>query len=73
MRSDSTTWCAPKRLEDGRTIYGGAARNVRLKDCGGVNAIIESAILHALDKSEKSYTQKSAANDNVFPLKKKKA
>ena len=28
-------WCKPFKLEDNRTIYGGAARNARIKQGGG--------------------------------------
>ena len=34
-------WCAKLVLDDGRIIYGGAARNVRLSRAGGVQQIID--------------------------------
>lgn len=33
-------WCRSLDLPDGRTISGGAARNVRLSKCGGVEQVL---------------------------------
>lgn len=34
------TWCEPLNMPDGRTVYGGAARNVRIANFGGMPAIL---------------------------------
>ncbi|WP_015077968.1 hypothetical protein [Vreelandella arctica] len=33
-------WCRPLDLPDGRTVSGGAARNVRLAEGGGVEQVL---------------------------------
>ena len=40
-------WCKPYKLEDNRTIYGGASRNARIKQGGGLQKLLQDAALEA--------------------------
>lgn len=35
------SWCSPVRAKTGNIVSGGAARNVRISDAGGMDEIIE--------------------------------
>lgn len=35
------SWCSPVRAKTGNIVSGGAARNVRISDAGGMDQIIE--------------------------------
>jgi hypothetical protein len=38
----SKDWISPPLLKDGKLIYGGAARNARIKEAGGMEHILEA-------------------------------
>lgn len=40
-------WCAKAIARSGAIVSGGAARNVRIAECGGVGEIIESVARRA--------------------------
>lgn len=43
------TWCKPVRAKSGLTVYGGAARNVRIAAGGGMNEIIMKSAIRAAE------------------------
>ncbi len=43
------TWCRPVRTKSGLTVYGGAARNVRISASGGMDKIIMKAAIRAAE------------------------
>ena len=44
------SWCKKLKV-DGKTISGGAARNVRIARSGGMDNIITAAVKFALDRA----------------------
>lgn len=38
----SDSWCAKVKAKSGIIVFGGAARNVRIAECGGMDQIIEA-------------------------------
>lgn len=42
MMRDS--WCRPVKAKTGNWVSGGAARNVRIADAGGMDEILEDAV-----------------------------
>lgn len=42
-------WCKPLQMPDGKTVSGGAARNVRLAAAGGVEQVLRD-FLNVLDE-----------------------
>ncbi len=61
------TWCEPLNMPSGKVIYGGAARNVRIANFGGMPAILTRVFeeASALARPER---KKMA---DVIPLKQK--
>lgn len=57
----SDAWCKPLRTQSGLVLYGGAARNVRIKARGGMEQIIHDVTEHAL------YLADTAAGGEKFP------
>jgi|GEM_PF-1678386 len=51
MSNDS--WCTPLKRRGKKTLYGGAARNVRISACGGIDNIIADAVLGAFEKANR--------------------
>lgn len=41
------SWCAPVITKSGAIVSGGAARNVRIAECGGMDEIVESVATRA--------------------------
>ena len=60
------TWCEPLKMSNGGYVYGGAARNVRIANFGGMPAILSRVFEEASCLKSKS-TQKN----NVVQLRKK--
>ena len=46
-------WCTPLKRRGKKTLYGGAARNVRIAACGGMDNIIADAVLGAFEKANR--------------------
>lgn len=44
-------WCMPLKRKGKPTISGGAARNVRIAESGGMDSIIANAVDFALDQA----------------------
>ncbi len=44
------SWCKKMKV-DGKSIAGGAARNVRIARAGGMDNIIADAVQYALDRA----------------------
>ena len=60
------TWCEPLRLPHGRYVYGGAARNVRIANFGGMPAILTRVFQDA-----SALKSRPTREGNVIPLTKK--
>lgn len=45
MMADS--WCEKTKAKNGRVVYGGAARNVRIANAGGMDQILADVAAHA--------------------------
>jgi len=54
------SWCRPIRAKSGSRVSGGAARNVRIAACGGMDAIVTrvaaKAAREALDEATAAVT-----------------
>jgi hypothetical protein len=59
------TWCEPI-LVDGHWVYGGAARNVRLSEVGGMDAALKEMWMRATVAAEK------CNSSNVVPLRRRR-
>lgn len=44
-------WCMPLKREGKPTISGGAARNVRIAESGGMDSIVASAVEFSLNQA----------------------
>ncbi|MEZ9804371.1 MULTISPECIES: hypothetical protein [Vibrio] len=44
-------WCMPLKREGKSTISGGAARNVRIAESGGMDSIVANAVDFALNQA----------------------
>ena len=64
------SWCKPTFAKNGSPVSGGAARNVRIAACGGMDAIVrnvaEEAAENALNRANLAVRK-----DNLRLLKKK--
>jgi hypothetical protein len=60
------TWCEPLELPNGQTVYGGAARNVRIANFGGMPAILRRVF-------EEASTFRAGGKSRVIPFEKRKA
>ena len=40
INSPNPTWCEPLKLSNGHYVFGGAARNVRIANFGGMPSIL---------------------------------
>lgn len=60
------TWCEPLKMPYGGYVYGGAARNVRIANFGGMPAILTRVFQEA-----SSFKSKPTSENNVVPLMKK--
>lgn len=60
------TWCEPLKMPQGSYVYGGAARNVRIANFGGMPAILTRVFQEA-----SAFKSKPAREDNVIPLMRK--
>jgi len=58
------TWCEPLKMPQGTYVYGGAARNVRIANFGGMPAILARVFEEA-----STFKSKIAHEDNVIPIK----
>lgn len=58
------SWCKPVPAKTGNVVSGGAARNVRISDAGGMDRIIDqvahSAARQALELADVKSRQRSA-------------
>ena len=45
------SWTAPLKRSGKKTISGGAARNVRISNSGGMDAIITDSVRYALNRA----------------------
>ncbi|ATN09677.1 hypothetical protein CRN80_08405 [Pseudomonas sp. FDAARGOS_380] len=61
------TWCEPLKMPQGHYVYGGAARNVRIANAGGMNAILTRIFEEA---SSFKHVPKQHVG-NVIPLRSK--
>ncbi len=56
------SWCSPVRAKTGTIVSGGAARNVRISDAGGMDKIVEDvardAAQRALERSDEMTRQR---------------
>lgn len=59
------SWCKKMKL-DGRTIAGGAARNVRIARAGGMDNIIADAVQYALDRANAAVRGEKKAKVSRF-------
>lgn len=50
MKNDS--WCNPIQARTGKRVSGGAARNVRISACGGMDAIVEDVARKTLEQAD---------------------
>ena len=60
------SWCTKLCLEDGRDLYGGAARNVRIARAGGMENIIRAAVKYALEMADAAVEGKRKAKVSRF-------
>ncbi|MEQ4922236.1 hypothetical protein [Proteus hauseri] len=44
-------WCMPLKRKNKPTIFGGAARNVRIAESGGMDNIVSNAVQFALNRA----------------------
>ena len=65
-------WCDPLHRKNKQTLYGGAARNVRISKSGGMNEIIGDSIRNAFQKADLLASSSNRQN-NVIQLKRKSA
>lgn len=47
------SWCSPVLAKTGNIVSGGAARNVRISDAGGMDTIIEQVARDAASRALK--------------------
>lgn len=59
------SWCQKLRL-NGKTIAGGAARNVRIARAGGMENIIRAAVKYALELADAAVEGKRKAKVSRF-------
>ena len=59
-------WCSELTLEDGKSLYGGAARNVRIARGGGMARIIADAVQYALDRANAAVRGEKQAKVSRF-------
>ena len=52
MSKSKDSWCVPLHRKNKPTLYGGAARNVRISKSGGMDTIIESVVVDAFKKAD---------------------
>jgi hypothetical protein len=60
------TWCEPLQMPHGGYVYGGAARNVRIANFGGMPAILTRVFQEA-----SAFKSKPTRVSNVLELVKK--
>ena len=60
------TWCEPLKMSHGGYVYGGAARNVRIANFGGMPAILTRVFEEA-----SRFTSKPTHKNNVVQLRTK--
>jgi hypothetical protein len=72
MSKNLDSWCQPLRQTNGRTLYGGAARNVRIARFGGMDEIVADVVRSTIEKAE---ARASAAinADKVVPFRRRAA
>lgn len=46
------SWCKPTPTANGKLVYGGAARNVRIAASGGMDQIIQDVARDALARAD---------------------
>lgn len=51
MQSKNDKWCKPLRRKGKPTISGGAARNVRIAESGGMDNIIKNALEYVVNRA----------------------
>lgn len=61
------SWCKKLRL-NGKTIAGGAARNVRIARAGGMDSIIADAVRYALDRANEAVQGTKRAKVTPFKV-----
>ena len=49
----SDSWCTKVMAKNGVMVFGGAARNVRIADCGGMDEIIKAVASRAAEDALK--------------------
>lgn len=51
------SWCSPVRAKTGVVVSGGAARNVRISDAGGMDKIIEDVARDAARRALERFNE----------------
>ena len=72
MSKNQDSWCNPLHRKNKPSLYGGAARNVRISKSGGMDKIIEK-VSRMVFQEANSLASASTKQGNVIPLKKKSA
>lgn len=63
------SWCSPTIADNGTQVYGGAARNVRLKAIGGCDNLIRRVAMKTLEEANALIGKKPSASDRkIVPL-----
>ena len=66
------SWCTKIRAKSGVFVYGGAARNVRISNAGGMDEIIrevaEDAARMAISRAENLHSQQRHSRSNASSI-----
>lgn len=62
MSKNKDSWCTALYRRNEKPLYGGAARNYRISKSGGMDAIVQSVVIDALEKAN-SLAFDSVKND----------
>jgi len=63
------SWCKPTFAKNGSPVSGGAARNVRIAACGGMDAIVQDVAAEAAENALKR-ANTAVRKSNIRLLKK---
>jgi hypothetical protein len=72
MAKNKDSWCSPLYRDNEPPLYGGAARNKRIAEMGGIDAIIAEVGRNVLEKAN-FLASASATQKNVILFKRKAA